>query len=65
MLFRSVSAAAAMGGVASESYQPIAANAKVYEELFKHYNTLYEDFGHNGAMHSLRAIRDRALAGRN
>ena len=58
-----VSAAAAMGGVAQESYQPIPAHAKIYDELYQHYNTLYEDFGHNGAMHSLRAIRDRALAG--
>lgn len=55
------SAAAAMGGVADERYQPNPANAKVYNELYKHYNELYESFGHNGAMHSLRAIRDRAL----
>ena len=54
-------AAAAMGGVADERYQPNPANAKVYNELYKHYNELYESFGHNGAMHSLRAIRDRAL----
>ena len=54
-------AAAAMGGVAQERYQPNPANAKVYSELYKHYNDLYETFGHNGAMHSLRAIRDRAL----
>jgi L-ribulokinase len=52
-----------MGGVAQESYQPNAANAKVYEQLYSHYNELYEDFGHNGAMHSLRAIRDCALLG--
>lgn len=57
------SAAAAMGGVAEERYQPIPANAQVYNELYKHYNDLYESFGHNGAMHSLRAIRDRALIG--
>jgi len=50
-----------MGGVAQDRYQPIAANAKVYDQLYKHYNDLYESFGHNGAMHSLRAIRDRAL----
>ena len=55
------SAAAAMGGVAQDRYQPISANAKVYDQLYKHYNDLYESFGHNGAMHSLRAIRDRAL----
>ena len=57
------SAAAAMGGVAEERYQPIPANAKVYDELYELYNQLYESFGHNGAMHSLRAIRDRALTG--
>jgi L-ribulokinase len=55
------SAAAAMGGVAQERYLPIAANAEIYNQLYKHYNDLYETFGHNGAMHSLRAIRDRAL----
>ncbi len=55
------SAAAAMGGVAQDRYKPISANAKVYDQLYKHYNELYESFGHNGAMHSLRAIRDHAL----
>ena len=55
------SAAAAMGGVAQERYQPNPANAQVYSELYERYNELYESFGHNGAMHSLRAIRDRAL----
>jgi L-ribulokinase len=56
-------AAAAMGGVADERYQPNPANAQVYNELYELYNQLYESFGHNGAMHSLRAIRDRALTG--
>lgn len=60
-----VTAGAAMGGVVAQSYQPNAANAKVYDQHNRHYNELYEDFGHNGAMHSLRAIRDRALAGGN
>ena len=55
------SVSAAMGGVAQDRYQPIAANARVYDQLYKHYNDLYEFFGHNGAMHSLRAIRDHAL----
>jgi L-ribulokinase len=57
------SAAAAMGGVAEERYQPNPANTQVYNELYELYNQLYESFGHNGAMHSLRAIRDRALTG--
>jgi L-ribulokinase len=56
-------AADAMGGVAQERYQPNPANAQVYNELYELYNQLYESFGHNGAMHSLRAIRDRALTG--
>jgi len=56
-------AAAAMGGVADEGYQPNPANAQVYNELYEIYNQLYESFGHNGAMQSLRAIRDRALTG--
>jgi L-ribulokinase len=58
-----VTAGAAMGGVAKGSYQPNVANALIYDQLYHHYNELYEDFGHNGAMHSLRAIRDRALLG--
>ena len=55
-------ASAAMGGVAPEKYTPIAANAKIYNQLYKHYNDLYELFGHNGAMHSIRDIRDAAIA---
>jgi L-ribulokinase len=58
-----VTASAAMGGVAEESYQPNSANASIYDELYLIYNDLYEDFGHNGTMHSLRAIRDRAILG--
>ena len=57
------SAAAAMGGVAQERYQPNPANSQVYSELYEIYNDLYESFGHNGAMHSLRVMRDRALIG--
>ena len=55
-------ASAAMGGVAPEKYTPITANAKIYNQLYKHYNDLYELFGHNGAMHSIRDIRDAAIA---
>lgn len=57
------SASAAMGGVEKVSYQPISANSTVYDKLYAHYNSLYETFGHNGMMHDLRAIRDRAIAG--
>lgn len=56
-----VEASAAMGGVEDERFNPIPANAKVYNELFKHYDKLYEDFGHNEMMHDLRRIRDEAL----
>jgi L-ribulokinase len=58
-------AATAMGGTSEESYQPIAKNAKVYDQLYRHYDELYEQFGHNGLMHSLRSIRDSALLGGN
>ena len=56
-----VEASAAMGGVQDERFNPIPANAKAYNELFKHYDKLYEDFGHNEMMHDLRRIRDSAL----
>ena len=56
-----VEASAAMGGVEDERFNPIPANAKAYNELFKHYDKLYEDFGHNEMMHDLRRIRDAAL----
>lgn len=56
------SASAAMGGVEKDSYQPISANSAIYDELYAHYNSLYETFGHNGMMHDLRSVRDRAIA---
>jgi L-ribulokinase len=56
-----VEAAAAMGGVAEEKFIPIAANAVIYNELFRNYDKLYEEFGHNEMMHDLRRIRDRAI----
>ena len=56
-----VQASAAMGGVEDEKFTPIAANAKIYDQLFAHYNELYERFGHDGMMHDLRRIRDTAL----
>lgn len=56
-------AAAVMGGTSEETYQPIAAHVKVYDQLYRHYDELYEQFGHNGLMHSLRSIRDSALLG--
>ena len=56
-------AATAMGGLRREAFLPIAANAKVYEELYKHYENLYDSFGKGEMMHSLREIRDRQLLG--
>lgn len=55
------SAAAAMGGVTDAWFEPIAGNTAIYDDLYKLYNQLYESFGGNGSMHTLRAIRDRAL----
>ena len=57
-----VEASAAMGGVEDERFNPISENAEKYNELFRHYDKLYEDFGHNGMMHEIRKIRDKALA---
>jgi L-ribulokinase len=57
-----VEAAAAMGGVEEKKYLPIDRHVKVYNELYRHYNKLYEDFGHNKMMHELRQIRDNALS---
>lgn len=57
-----VEASAAMGGVEEEMFKPIPANVSVYEILYKYYNDLYEEFGHNKMMHQLRAIRDLAIA---
>jgi len=57
-----VQASAAMGGVEDERFNPISENAEKYNELFRHYDKLYEDFGHNGMMHEIRKIRDKALA---
>ncbi|CAN2223891.1 AraB Ribulose kinase [Candidatus Nanopelagicaceae bacterium] len=61
-----IEASAAMGGVAEDRYIPNSENAAIYNELYKRYDTLYEEFGHNSMMHDLRDIRDRALLkGRN
>lgn len=56
-----VEASAKMGGVDSTVYQPIPENANKYTQLYSIYSDLYEDYGHNGVMHKLRAIRDNAL----
>jgi L-ribulokinase len=56
-----VAASAAMGGVEDEKFIPNPSNALIYNELYLHYNNLYERFGHDGMMHDLRRIRDTAL----
>jgi len=56
-------AAAAMGGKRDAVYQPAAASADVYDDLYAEYSLLHDYFGRgaNEVMHRLRAIRDRAL----
>ncbi|MBV9093454.1 MAG: ribulokinase [Streptosporangiaceae bacterium] len=59
-------AAAAMGSIVPEAYQPDAARADVYDELYADYVTLHDYFGRgaNQVMYRLREIRDRATSGR-
>lgn len=56
-----VAASAVMGGVEQIKFNPDVHNARVYDELYRHYSSLYEEFGHNKVMHDLRRIRDIAL----
>jgi L-ribulokinase len=53
-------AAAAMGKVRRGVYEPDAQTAEAYDALYRHYSDLYDQFGDNGLMHSLRRIRERA-----
>jgi L-ribulokinase len=59
-------AAAVMGRIERDVYQPDAARADVYDELYAEYVRLHDYFGRgaNEVMYRLRAIRDRALSGR-
>lgn len=52
-------AAAKMGKVKDTVYLPIAENAKIYEELFKEYETLHDYFGRgvNDVMKRLKKIK--------
>jgi L-ribulokinase len=56
-----VAASAVMGGVEQIKFNPDVHNARVYDELYRHYSSLYEEFGQNNVMHDLRRIRDVAL----
>ena len=58
-----VAASAAMGGVEDEKFIPNPTHAKIYDKLYHHYSSLYEEFGRNKVMHDLRSIRDTALLG--
>ncbi len=57
-------AAAVMGRLETDVYQPDLTRARVYDELYAEYVRLHDYFGRGGneVMHRLRAIRDRALA---
>jgi L-ribulokinase len=56
-------AAASMARLRDERYEPDAARAAVYDELYAEYRSLHDYFGRgaNDAMKRLRAIRARAL----
>jgi L-ribulokinase len=54
-------AASKMGGISDVVYYPNDNNCSIYNELYQHYNYLYDLFGSNHTMHSLRSIRDRVL----
>ena len=53
-----------MARLRDERYEPDAARAAVYDELYAEYRILHDTFGRgaNDAMKRLRAIRARALA---
>jgi len=59
-------AAQVMGRIETDVYRPDAARADVYDELYAEYARLHDYFGRgaNQVMYRLRAIRDRAVAGR-
>ncbi len=57
-----LAAATVMGRLNRDVYQPDAARADVYDELYAEYVRLHDYFGRgeNQVMHRLRAVRDRA-----
>jgi len=56
-------AAAKMTGLKDESYQPVEANARIYDELYHEYEILFDHFGTGGnnVMKTLKAIRSKAI----
>jgi L-ribulokinase len=59
-------AAQAMGKVRRDVYEPDAARADAYDELYAHYSRLHDHFGRGGddVMHELRRLRPREVAAR-
>ena len=57
-------AAAAMGRVRRDVYEPDEGRADVYDELFAHYTALHDHFGRGGddVMHRIRHLRRREPA---
>ncbi len=58
-------AAAAMGKVRRDVYQPDARRAEAYDALYEHYRRLHDHFGRGGddVMHALRRIGTEASVG--
>jgi L-ribulokinase len=55
-------ASSAMGRVERGVYQPDETRAAAYDRLYEHYTTLHDTFGDGALMHSLRRIRNEAVA---
>jgi L-ribulokinase len=57
-------AAAAMGKVVQDAYEPDERRADLYDVLYEHYVRLHDHFGRGGddVMHRLREVRPRELA---
>ena len=55
-------ASSAMGRVERGVYRPDEARTAAYDRLYEHYTTLHDTFGDGALMHSLRRIRNEAVA---
>jgi L-ribulokinase len=58
-------AAKVMGSLKRDAFLPRKVEAIVYNDLYQLYKELYDTFGEGSMMHSLRDIRDAALAAGN
>jgi L-ribulokinase len=54
-------ASAAMGSLQRDVFTPRVDATRIYDEIYLHYEELYDFFGSGKTMHSLSAIRDRAF----